>query len=59
MIKTWACLDENNTVIAIADLDLYPGQDAYDGAVAYIQYGVEFGSPEVGQVWDGQTLKFN
>ena len=59
MIKTWACLDENNTVIAIADLDLYPGQDAYDGAVAYIKCGAGFEIPQVGQVWDGETLKFN
>ena len=59
MVKTWACLDENNIVIAIADLDLYPGQDAYDGAVAYIKCGEQFEIPQVGQVWDGETLKFN
>ena len=58
-MKTFACIDKNNVVIGV--LEMNPTQDSFEGAIAYVQVG--FGEiqqiPTVGQIWDGETLSFN
>jgi hypothetical protein len=63
-MKKYACLDTNNVVTQIAELDLSK-YEYISGVVAYIQVtDVEgtpgiFPIPSVGQVWDGLTETFN
>ena len=53
MIKKYACLDEQNVVIAVEELDMLKF-DSYPGALTYIE--VDNGIrpiPQIGQIWDG------
>jgi|688.fasta_scaffold405921_2 hypothetical protein len=59
-MKQFACLDFNDTVIAIEFLNPANG-DSYNGAYAYVQVGpggIVENVPEIGQKWDGETISF-
>jgi hypothetical protein len=63
-MKKYACLDTNNVVTQIADLDISK-HEYINGVEAYIQVTDTEGTPgiypipSVGQVWDGLTESFN
>ena len=63
-MKKYACLDIDNVVTQIAELNIMAG-DRIDGILTYIQVtDVEgtpgiFPVPSVGEVWHGETLTFN
>lgn len=62
MKRLYACLDENNIVISLENLDL-TGADFYEGARMYIfigpSSGFEDNQPTIGQTYDGLINKFN
>lgn len=62
MKKLYACLDENEIVISLQNLDL-TGADFYEGARMYIYIGpgsgFEDNQPTIGQTYDGLTYQFN
>lgn len=60
-MKQYACLDLNDIVIAIEELDPATG-GAWPGAYAYVQVGpggVVETVPSIGEKWDGETISFN
>ena len=54
-MKTFACVDSNNIVIGI--LEMNPMEKSFEGSIAYVQVVfADIAIPQIGQVWDGETF---
>lgn len=56
MIRKYACLDENNIVIKIEDLNI--DRESVEGAVSYIGLSDRAIIPQVGQIFNFETNEF-
>ena len=54
-MKTFACVDSNNIVIGIIEMNSM--EKSFEGAIAYVQVGAyDIAIPTIGQIWDGETF---